>query len=349
MYRPLHTLRGLEELTPAIAGITGFDQLLRRTVGDVLAERRLASGIVAAGPITDATSLKVQTQYEENPYPRWRSLDRWPRISVADWIAQEVPNAPAAMSWPAEPAMLVAGCGTGEETLSLASRIARLRITAIDLSESSLAYAVRMAGVLGIDGIDFRQADILALDESWGLFDFVSSSGVLHHLRNPLEGLRALARRLRPGGLMKVGLYSERARSAIRHVRNAIAAEGIPATAAGVRAFRKRVLQSVPDDPLRQLLRARDFFTLSECRDLLFHVQEHDFRLPAIADMVRGEGLETLGLSRQMPRGALAAYRKSYPKDAAANDLGRWDEVEIRHPDLFAGMYHVWCRKPSGD
>ena len=342
LYRPLHTLRGVERLTPAIPAVNGFDQLWRRTVGEVRAEQRLASGIAAG--ITDAVSLKVQAQYEVNPYPRWRSLDRWQQINVADWIGQEVPNAPASL--PIEASVLVAGCGTGEETLSLASRIAGLRITAIDLSQSSLAYAMRMADTLGIGGIAFQQADILTLGEGWGLFDFVCCSGVLHHLRDPREGLRILAQRLRPGGLMKLGLYSERGRASIRQARKQIAAEGVPATAAGIRAFRKRVLQSAQDDPLHQLLRARDFFTLSECRDLLFHVQEHEFRLPAIADMVRGEGLEILGLSRPMPRGALAAYGERYPKDLAAKDLGRWDEIEMHNPGLFAGMYHFWCRRP---
>jgi SAM-dependent methyltransferase len=348
LYRPLQTLPGIEKLAPATPGSNAFAQLLQRTVNEVLEERRLADGIPAVGAITDAMSLRVQAQYEVNPYPRWRSLDRWTPISVADWIAQEVPDASAAATLPAEPAILVAGCGTGAETLSLAIRIPALRVAAIDLSRASLAYAQRMAIALQIAGVTFRQADILTIGEWRETFDIVYCTGVLHHLRDPREGLRALVRRLRPGGLLKLGLYSERARAANHAARTTIAAEGIDATATGIRAFRQRVLRAAPSDPLRKLLRARDFFTLSECRDMLFHVQEHVFRLPAIAEMVRSEGLQMLGLSRQLPPGAMAAYRKSYPKDGVASDLGRWDAIEAIHPDLFAGMYHIWCRKPPG-
>lgn len=257
-----------------------------------------------------------------------------------------MPNAPLAASLPTEPAVLIAGCGTGEELLSLASRVAKLRIAAIDLSRSSLAYAMRMAGALKIDGIEFRQADILTLGEGWGPFDIICSSGVLHHFHDPSEGLRALVQRLRPGGLIKLGLYSERGRHTIRRAREQIATERIPTTVTGIRAFRMRVLRSKPSDQLHWLLRTRDFFTLSECRDLLFHVKEHAYGLPTIADMVRNEGLQMLGLSRQLPRGALAEYRKAFPKDGAANDLERWDEVEINNPDVFGGMYHFWCQKP---
>lgn len=76
MYFPLHTLRGIEGLAQSFSAAGRFDQLLQCTVLDVVEERRLASGIAAANTISDATSLKVQAQYEENPYPRWRSLDR---------------------------------------------------------------------------------------------------------------------------------------------------------------------------------------------------------------------------------------------------------------------------------
>jgi SAM-dependent methyltransferase len=348
MYRPLHASPGIAKLVPASPAAGAFDRLLLGTVGEALEERRLAARIPKLGAVTDATSVKVQAQYEANPYPRWRSLDRWPPGSVADWIARELPDASAAPALPAEPAMLLAGCGTGAETLSLAMQLPGLRITAIDLSLASLAYAQRMSGVLGVAGVRFMQADILALGKWDEAFDIVYSSGVLHHLRDPRQGLRALVRRLRPGGLMKLGLYSERARAAIRAARASIAAEGIEPDAAGIRAFRQRVLRSAPGDPLRRLLRARDFFSMSECRDMLFHVQDHEFRLPAVAEMVRGEGLQMLGLSRQLPPGALAAYRKAYPKDGAANDLARWDEVEAANPDLFAGMFHLWCRKPPG-
>ena len=46
-------------------------------------------------------------------------------------------------------------------------------------------------------------------------FDIISSMGVLHHLAEPIAGLRELLSLLRPGGFMRIGLYSESARQEV--------------------------------------------------------------------------------------------------------------------------------------
>jgi SAM-dependent methyltransferase len=246
---------------------------------------------------------------------------------------------------PAAPTLLVAGCGTGAELLALARRIRDVRITALDLSRASLGYARRKAELYGCEAVEFVQGDILNLPDLDRQFDVVYSTGVVHHMRDPAAGVRRLAERLRPGGLLKLGFYSERARGPIRDAKAAIAAGGFDATPDGIRAFRRHVLDLPSDAPLRQLLRWRDFFSLSECRDMLFHVQDHEFRLPAAGALLRDAGLEVLGLSRRLPPGALQAYQARFPGDEAAADLERWDSVEESHPNLFAGMFHVWARR----
>ncbi|WP_180490095.1 class I SAM-dependent methyltransferase, partial [Escherichia fergusonii] len=87
-------------------------------------------------------------------------------------------------------------------------------ILAIDLSLSSLSYAIRKTKELGLANLRYAQADILALGNE-KTFDVVDSSGVLHHLKNPLAGWRRLAGLVRPGGLMHIGLYSATARADI--------------------------------------------------------------------------------------------------------------------------------------
>ena len=53
------------------------------------------------------------------------------------------------------------------------------------------------------------QADILNLDQLNQDFDIIESSGVLHHMDEPLIGWKSLTDILKPGGLMNIGLYSE--------------------------------------------------------------------------------------------------------------------------------------------
>ncbi len=347
MYRPLHGLGRVGDLLALAPTSAAFERLLRRTVREVLEERNARPEIRAISTISDEVSAQVRAQYEANPYPRWIFLERAPQQPAADWIMAEAPGVRPPLNLGNPPRMLVAGCGTGAETLALATEIAGVRVLAIDLSLASLAHARRKARELAIDNVEFCQADILELSSMRDRFDIVYCSGVLHHLREPLAGLRILARLARPGGLLKLGLYSARARASVNAARQLIQNQGLAPTEPAIRSFRQQVLGSAQDSPLRKLLRWRDFYSMSECRDLLFHVHEHQFSLPQIEELVHGVGLTLLGMSKQLPRNAVLAYRKLYPGDENLTDLRNWDAVEAAHPELFLAMYHLWCRAPG--
>ena len=86
---------------------------------------------------------------------------------------------------------------------------------------------------------------------------------------------------------MRIALYSERGRRAIVHARDFIARHGFEPTPAGIRRCRAAMLEAKDDALLASVTRNEDFYSLSGCRDLLFHVQEHRFQLPQIASRAR--------------------------------------------------------------
>jgi 2-polyprenyl-3-methyl-5-hydroxy-6-metoxy-1,4-benzoquinol methylase len=87
------------------------------------------------------------------------------------------------------------------------------------------------------------QADILDLGKLSRQFDIVESAGVLHHMDDPVAGWRVLTDCLKPGGLMKIGLYSELARQHIVEMRQEISKAGI-----GIKRCRNEVFQTNGDD-----------------------------------------------------------------------------------------------------
>jgi ubiquinone/menaquinone biosynthesis C-methylase UbiE len=228
----------------------------------------------------------------------------------------------------------------------IAANVAGSNVLALDLSLSSLAFAARMARELEIANIEFVHGDILELDRLEESYDLIVSTGVLHHMRDPYAGLKALARRLRRSGLMKLGLYSARARAAVNSARAEIAALQVAPTADGIRDFRQRVFASPPDSALKALEQWDDFYSLSMCRDLLFHVQEHQFTLPQIGEMLAACGLELVSLA-DLPDAVWESYRRLYPDDKLAVNLSNWDEYEALHPATFRGMYLFWWRSSS--
>jgi tetratricopeptide (TPR) repeat protein/SAM-dependent methyltransferase len=337
---PLHALPQSAALSsrtwPAILNGILIQQLREPAI-----EREIA--IPALTPIDDDVSIKVRRQYEEMPYPRWvkpssigspTTLDAYLRAQFPSAPIRPLPNADGL-------AVLVAGCGTGQHAIETAQRFAGARVLAIDLSRTSLGYAARKTREAGLRNIEYMQADILKLGGLNARFGLIESSGVLHHLRDPAEGLQVLVALLQPGGILHLGLYSALARADIRAARAFIAERGYQGTAADIRRCRQELLACEDGTPLKNVTAYSDFFATGECRDLLFHVQEHQVTIPQIKSLLAENGLTFLGFSGAVGQ----AYRARFPDDAAMTDLDRWHAFETENPRAFINMYQFWVQK----
>jgi hypothetical protein len=91
------------------------------------------------------------------------------------------------------------------------------------------------------------------------------------------------------------------------------------------------------------LTRTSDFFGLSECRDLLFHSQEHRLSLPGISTFLAANDLQFLGFDID-PK-TRRNYTRQFPGDIAMTDLAQWHRYETGHPDTFFQMYQFWVQR----
>jgi tetratricopeptide (TPR) repeat protein/SAM-dependent methyltransferase len=345
-YRPLHTLDAPERISADLRS-TALRSLATRQIDDLIEEHRLRSEILLLSEAANDVSAAVQEQYEANPYPRWvRVRADAPQPSVAAYVRRRFSGADLQDLDDRPARILIAGCGTGRHPVSTALRFPDAKIVAIDLSKASLGYALRKTRELGIGNIEYLQADLLRLDSFADRFDVVECVGVLHHLSDPVIGWRSLDALLLPGGLMRIGLYSEAARRHVERAREVAAAQGFLPTPDGIREFRRFVLADDADPLLGRLARSEDFYSMSGLRDLAFNVQEHRFTLPQIGEILSELGLSFLGF--EFPDSStVAAYRARFPGDHALASLDNWHAFETSHPDTFAQMYQFWVRKPT--
>ena len=345
-YEPLYAIAGFEAL-PARSWPIGFDDLLTQQIREPLAERALRNDIPRRTPIEDDVSVLVQNQYEESPYPRWVkcALDETTR-PIDERMRNDFPQAPYR---PIERAdgldMLIAGCGTGQQAVMMARQYEGARILAVDLSLASLCYAKYRTDALSLNNIEYGQADILKLASIGRQFDVIACSGVLHHLGDPLEGWRVLLSILRPNGIMHIGLYSQLARTDVVATRDFLAMRGYQATIDDIRRCRQDILALDDGSPAKAIAGRGDFYTTSNCRDLIFHVQEHQFTLPKIKDFLANNGLTLLGL--QHDADVLLRYRVQFPDDPACTDLDQWHAYEQQNPRTFARMYQFVVQKQA--
>lgn len=348
-YRPLYRWERAEALQ-ALSWPEEIARLLNRQVAEPLAEAAIQADLPALTAISNPVSVGVRAQYEENPYPRWMNTGLLPEpVPLPRFLHALFPHAalPASPAWDTPgweaPEVLVAGCGTGREAVWAASTLKNARVLAVDLSRRSLAYATRQSRRLGLNTIEFAQADLLELGALGRRFDVVHSVGVLHHMEDPVAGLRVLRGLMRPHGVMEVGFYSAAARRPILAARQFIAERGHPPTLDGIRRVRSDILALPDGHPARAVVHSPDFYGTSACRDLLMHVHELHVTLPWLAGALETLGLEFLGFRLADPAVA-ALYRKRFPEDPAMTSLARWDRLEAEHPMIFGGLYQAWVR-----
>ncbi len=331
-YKPLCLLDNAKDIAKNLQGGDHVSQIPKSQIEDYWAQQEIKNSIPVLKEISSDVSKSVQDQYEEFPYPRWIVASR-------DILNEKIEGYLSGTS----ANILNAGCGTGQEAIMLAYTFPDAQITAVDLSKTSLAYAEFKARQLGIKNVRFMQADIMDIGTLDQKFDYIASSGVLHHMDDPKAGWEVLNGLLKPKGLMRIALYSRQARWAINDARKVISDKKISSDVASIRDFRDNISDHLKYKSVKNIESFYDYYVLPEVRDLLFHVQEHQFDLPHIKDILDELNLEFLTF--HLRHKVIDQYKRFNKKDVDATDLDGWAVFEAKNPNTFAAMYTFWCRK----
>jgi SAM-dependent methyltransferase len=171
----------------------------------------------------------------------------------------------------------------------------------------------------------------------------IQAGGVLHHLGDPWAGWQVLRSLLRPNGVMYVALYSELGRCDVVAARAFIAEHGYGPAPDDVRGCRQALMAQADGAPWKNIALFNDFFTTSECRDLLFHVQEHRMTIPEIKRFLDATGLTFLGF--ELGSRSRHQYAVCFHDDPAMIDLDHWHAFEQDNPYTFASMYRFWIQR----
>ena len=253
--------------------------------------------------MTDATDQRLAEQYETYPYPARDPRDEAKRLIVGSpshlrEIDYWVFGAARAASVPLR--ALIAGGGTGDGTIMLAQQMARLgrpgQVTWLDRSTAALATARGRAEVRGLSNIVWHAGSLLDLPRSGiGPFDYIDCCGVLHHLPDPAEGLRALLSVLAPGGGIGLMVYAPHGRTGVYMMQDVMRRLAPPWQPPQQRLdVARRVMKHLPDT---QWLKHNRFFDDhvnggdAGLYDLLLNPRDRSFTVPQLDELLNGAGL----------------------------------------------------------
>ena len=350
-YTPIYDITSREDINKYPINSDESKAFIDTQYNEVETEKSIKARLNSSDEITDKISLAVQKMYEENPYPQYKHADyTHPQFArpTAEFISLETTIANPSFNQEllapnSRLKILIAGCGTGNQVIN-ASRYKNAQITAIDISKNSLSYAARKSQDYKMQNVQLQQLDILDARILPSNYDIIECSGVLHHMQDPARGLAALNSKLKPGGYIKIGLYSKLARQNVTAARELIKSLGIQSTPEGIRDFRRRIFNDGHHELKNLSILVNDFYSLSECRDLCFHVQEHQFTTESLQKLLEAESLEFCGF--MVPEAIKMAYHRSFPEDTNGTSLSSWGEFENNNPSTFQSMYQFWAYKP---
>ena len=204
--------------------------------------------------------------------------------------------------------ILDAGCGTGSGTDYLIHQNPEAEVTAIDLSEKALEVAEERCNRSGVIAKHSKPVKFfnLKLEEATNLegeFDFINCVGVLHHLPEPEKGIQALAKKLKPGGILHIFVYAELGRWEISLMQKAIAlfqGDKQGDYRDGVKVGRD-IFANLPENN-RIVQQDQKLWSLENHRDESFadmyvHPQEIDYNVETLFDLIDASGLDFVGFS----------------------------------------------------
>jgi SAM-dependent methyltransferase len=237
---------------------------------------------------------EIRDFYERMPYPApLASLDEHRGL----YKNPDRRRAEFHLIWPvdqprANQEILIAGCGTSQAA-RYALREPDARITAIDVSETSLRHTGDLQRKYNLENLELHQLAIERVAELGRFFDLIVCTGVLHHLPDPDRGLRALRDVLKPRGAMRLMVYARYGRTGIYMIQEYCRILGVRASENDLRGL-GATLEALPaDHPISGVLRkAKDFRRPEAMADALLHPQDRAYTVPELY-----EWLDRCGMS----------------------------------------------------
>ena len=197
--------------------------------------------------------------------------------------------------------LLDAGCGNGELTRSVAEY--GPEIVAMDFSRSVEGARKRLfeRGFPVSHRVHYLQGNVLELPLRPQSFDFVHSSGVLHHTPSTYRAFRSVSRAPKPGGKLYVQLY--RRRPAWIHLINASLRAvttkmplgllyGLCYAATPVHSALSRLMHALRGEPAPPRATARE--RAVQMFDNYSPRYQYRHTVPEIMELFRSEGYEDL-------------------------------------------------------
>lgn len=265
----------------------------------------------------------VSRQYERYRYPE-------PIQDLEAWLAHQWqwfdPSHAHRVLWPdreykPDLDILIAGCGTNQAAV-FAFTNPDAKVVAVDVSQPSLDHHQYLKDKHGLGNLELHRLAIEELPSLGGDFDLIVSTGVLHHLADPQAGMNALARCLRPDGVIGLMLYAKYGRMGIGLLQSVFRELMLEQNPSSIALVRQTLSLLSPGHPAETYLQgARELRYDTALVDTFLHGRESTHTVDDCIDLVTSAGLVFAGWFHKTPYYPHNLFAQPNPAFSAVNAL----------------------------
>jgi len=247
----------------------------------------------------------VRAQYESFPYPPRNPADELARLLLTEMDALGKVSYycfQGRLDLRENIRILVAGGGTGDAAIFLAEQLRGHpgEVVYLDISRASMEIAMARARVRKLDNIRWVSGSLLDIPQlDLGCFDYINCSGVLHHLEDPVEGLRVTASALAPRGVLGIMVYAKYGRTGVYHFQELMRLFGGEDTElAEILGVARSLIHSLPNThtlkcgPIPLTSQKAAELEDADIVDLFLHPQDRAYTVSELYDWLHSCNLE---------------------------------------------------------
>ena len=153
-----------------------------------------------------STTDEIRERFD-NDVERFSNLETGQVSTIDSAISLELITESAKRLCPDAKNLLDIGCGAGNYTLKMLSKLPNLNCTLIDLSQPMLDRAKERTGIVTTGAIKTIQSDIRTAELKEESYDIILAGAVLHHLRDDEDWFAVFAKLykiLKKGGCLMI-------------------------------------------------------------------------------------------------------------------------------------------------
>ena len=157
-------------------------------------------------PVKKSTVEEIKERFD-NDVERFSNLDTGQLSTIDAKISLELITESARRIAPNAENLLDIGCGAGNYTLMMLTKIPNLNCTLVDLSKPMLDKAFERVSLKTNNTVNILQGDIRVVVLKENSYDIILAGAVLHHLRDDKDWevtFDKLFKLLRPGGCLMI-------------------------------------------------------------------------------------------------------------------------------------------------